>query len=287
MNERKARVDIFQDTLMRCKDDKDLANAVTSSVERTHILNAGETFRFPCTNRSRYPVITVTEKRSFQAARDLSLKYPGKRIGVLDFASESEPGGAVLSGSAAQEESLCRCSTLYPCLNTERLNTKYYGAENEETDFRGSGTVVYIPGVTVFKTDEELPALLPKEEWFSADVLVCAAPDRRVERAISFDRIRNEPVYMNAQEWRKLYRKRIRSILYEAYSRGVEILVLGAWGSGSYKNCAEQVAVAFRDNLRKYGKYFTAVEFAIDDCTGFYKESDNFEIYKEAFSADI
>ena len=281
MNERKARVDIFQDTLRRCKDDPDLADAIGSSLKRTHILYGEEAFRFPCSAGLHSPVITVTAKRSFQAARDLSHKYPGRSIGVLNFANENEPGGAVLSGSAAQEESLCRCSTLYPCLNTERLNNEYYGAGNKTGDFRGSGTVVFIPDVIVFKTDEELPALLPNAEWMNVNVLVCAAPDRRDERAIAYDADRKEAVYMGGRDWTDLYRKRIRSILFEAYSQGIEVLVLGTWGSGGFKNRPEQVSRAFRDCLRRYGKYFEAIEFAIDDRTGSQRESDNLAIYRE------
>lgn len=42
------------------------------------------------------------------------------------FASATHPGGGVRNGSTAQEEALCRCTTLLPCLTIYDLSRKYY-----------------------------------------------------------------------------------------------------------------------------------------------------------------
>ena len=65
--------------------------------------------------------ISVTMNRTFEAAQKLLYKYQNERIAVLNFDSATNPGGGVVNGARAQEESLCRCSTLYPCLNQKYL----------------------------------------------------------------------------------------------------------------------------------------------------------------------
>lgn len=52
----------------------------------------------------------------------------------MNFASAVNPGGGVRSGSSAQEESLCRYSTLYPTLNQQFLWKKYYEVNRQAND---------------------------------------------------------------------------------------------------------------------------------------------------------
>ena len=53
----------------------------------------------------------VFGKRTLEAAK----YYKGKKVAVLNFANSHFIGGAPFS-AGAQDESICRCSTLYPCL---------------------------------------------------------------------------------------------------------------------------------------------------------------------------
>ena len=84
------------------------------------------------------------------------------------------PGGGVKNGAKAQEESLCRCSNLYPCLSSPRVQEKFYKYHYLKKRFFYSDRVIYTKDVTVFK-DDELD-LLDKEKWFHVDILTCAAP---------------------------------------------------------------------------------------------------------------
>ena len=52
--------------------------------------------------------ISVTMNMTFEAAQKLLYKYQNERIAVLNFASATNPGGGVVNGARAQEESLCR-----------------------------------------------------------------------------------------------------------------------------------------------------------------------------------
>ncbi len=63
--------------------------------------------------------IAVSKNRSLEVAS--SYARAGKKVAVLNFASATNPGGGVKHGSSAQEEALCRCSTLYPCLEQGNL----------------------------------------------------------------------------------------------------------------------------------------------------------------------
>lgn len=56
--------------------------------------------------------IVVSGKRTLEASEIYAKQ--GKRVCVLNFASATNPGGDVVHGSSAQEEAICRCSTLYP-----------------------------------------------------------------------------------------------------------------------------------------------------------------------------
>ena len=62
----------------------------------------------------RDTAVSVTGDRSYQAAMRLHKDNPGAKIAVMNFANAFHAGGGVAKGCSAQEECLCRTSTLYP-----------------------------------------------------------------------------------------------------------------------------------------------------------------------------
>ena len=76
-----------------------------------------------------------------------------RRKKTLSFASATRPGGGVKNGSSAQEESLCRCSTLYPTIDSGRFWERYYNVNREKKDNRHTDACIYSPGVIICKTD--------------------------------------------------------------------------------------------------------------------------------------
>lgn len=63
--------------------------------------------------------ISIVAKDSFQAAGDFENPL------VMNFANAHKPGGGFEMGATAQEESLCRCSTLFASISSEKAQEMY------------------------------------------------------------------------------------------------------------------------------------------------------------------
>ena len=272
--DKKRLLEIFEDTEKQCLENELLKRAIRKTIKKTEVFVADKSITIPKTREMYIPRITISNKRSFEAAIELQKLYCTEKIAVLNFASESVPGGGVKHGSLAQEESLCRCSTLYNCLNTNRLKKDYYNINNKSLDIRGSDTVIYTPGIIVFKSDEIYPVNFTENEHLSFDVITCAAPYRK-----------HEIVFIPKREWKRIYRNRIKRIIKVAIHENVDVLVLGAWGCGAYGGDSIMIAEASKTVLEKYGHYFKAIEFAIYD-KDMYTFSDNYNDFKTVFEGE-
>lgn len=178
MDKRARLAEIFRDTQQFYSTDPALIAAVEASRNNTKLYDAGKVPAFPDAV-SRDGNITVTKFRTYEAAMRLANRHPGKKIAVLNFASATKPGGGVINGSSAQEESLCRCSTLYPTLDRRFLWQNYYDVNRAAGDVLHTDACIYSPGIVICKTDENYPKRLPKEDWVTVDVISCAAPNLR------------------------------------------------------------------------------------------------------------
>lgn len=196
---------------------------------------------------------------------------------MLNFASATNPGGGVKTGSSAQEESLCRCSTLYPTLNQRWLWDQYYLPNREADDALHTDVCIYSPDVVICKTDESIPQRLPEEQFVTVDVVTCAAPNlRRVPGS------RHVPDASNAasiskQELLQLHIQRAKHILHVAAANHVDCLVLGAFGCGAFENDPNVVARAYAVAIEEYRHHFEVIEFAIY-CREW--ETDNYNAFK-------
>ena len=123
MDRRAINAAIFQDTVeMVNHSDRLQANIAKTRAEQK-LFRAGTDIPEGGSDRQREAKIVVSGKRTLEAAS----AYQGKKTCILNFASATNPGGGVVNGSSAQEESLCRCSTLYFCLNAPELKRDFYG----------------------------------------------------------------------------------------------------------------------------------------------------------------
>lgn len=228
--------------------------------------------------KSRKAEIRVTKYRTFESAVKLHAEFPEKRIAVLNFASAIRPGGGVKLGSSAQEESLCRCSTLFPTLDRRWLWQCFYDVNRVMKDVRHTDACIYSPKVLICKTDEVIPARMDPEEFVQVDVISCAAPNLRNEPAGGMNPETGKAVRMEPEELYRLHLQRARHILHVAAANGAEILVLGAFGCGAFANDPHYVAAAYRDALEEYLEWFSVVEFAVW-CKGY--ETENYKAFEE------
>lgn len=241
-------IEIFNDTMQLCRTDPALAESLGTSLEKQYFLSETADLSLEGTPKERPAKIIVSRRRTFEAAE----AYKGKKVCVLNFASSKNPGGGVVNGASAQEECLCRISTLYPCLADERVFEAFYLPHR--TMFRDTlynSDLIFTPGVTVFKSDTNMPALRPRSEWFTTDVITCAAPNLGAYTRLDNARLE------------KLHTDRGERIFLTAIKEGAEVLVLGAFGCGAFRNPPAVVARAYKTLTGKYAAYFDTIEFAV------------------------
>ena len=243
---------IFEDTYEMCKKSP-LKDSVESTIERTIIYNNPDWLFSKITEGDKKydsTRISITKFRSLESAMYFKRKNPDARVGLLNFASATNPGGGVRNGSNAQEEALCRCTTLLPCLETGFLKKKYYDFHRERHDTRYTSAVIYTPDIIAFKTDDFLPSLLPPKKWETVDILSCAAPNLKEK-------------HISDTELLALHEERAKNILSVACLHDIAILVLGAFGCGAFQNDPETVAEAYKNIIPAFDGKFIEISFAV------------------------
>lgn len=271
-------VRVFEDTRKMYKKEPALVTAVKESISGTRLYMEGDYPEVKPNGKDFQTKITVTKHRSLKAALNLMDEYRGKRVAVHNFASATNPGGGVLHGSHAQEECLCRCTTLYPVLKTDKLWKGFYSFHRESRDLHYTDACIYSPDIIIIKSDTDIPERLPERERRKVDIITCAAPNLR---RIPHNRMNpgsGEAIRMSDVELLELHKKRAEHMLTIAAANGAEILVLGAFGCGAFSNNPQIVARAYKEVIAAFDKYrFTHIEFAVF-CTK--RDSGNYDTFK-------
>lgn len=194
------------------------------------------------------------------------------KILVLNLASPVHPGGGVRRGARAQEEDLCRKSSLLLSLESKAAR-KYYSYNAGLHSFMGSDALMLTPNVEIIKDENGI--LL--DDTVVVSVLTCAAP-----------KVSNGKEGLSEREYRELVYNRIVGMLKCAAYFGYRDLVLGAWGCGAYGNDAAVISDLFYKALKEldYKGYkeidlFNRIDFAVLDRT---KEQYNFKQFKRNFN---
>ena len=202
-----------------------------------------------CVNMDSY---SLAIKRYSDCAYMFSKK--SKPILVLNLANPVNPGGGVRRGSKAQEEDLCRKSSLL--LSLESLEASVYYKYNKSLNtYMGSDAVMITPQVEIIK-DENGDLL---DESVIVSVMTCAAP-----------MLRDGMEGLTDQEYRDMVYGRITGMLKVAAYLGYEVLILGAFGCGAFSNDAHVVSDLFYKALKEFDydgmkakDFFRRIDFAV------------------------
>lgn len=271
MASKEENIKIFNDTIKQIKSDKILNESIEKVVMDSKVYT--EYYfklypEMPIFNNIGPANIKVTKNSSFNAARNYS-----NNIAVLNFASATNPGGGVTKGSNAQEECLCRCSTLYPVLSDSRFAIPYYGLHKRDGNALHNNDIIYSPNIYIIKSDNYTNLYKP----FKVNVITCAAPNLRETPANAYNHECGEKPKITDDELLKLHESRGRCILRVAAENNNETVILGAFGCGAFKNKPEIVAQAYKNILPEFINYFKNIEFAVY-CG---KDDTNYKVFKE------
>ena len=270
---------VFKDTMQWIVGNEELSKSVAYSQAHTELYGPGPVeVNNEALQRLPYTcLVSVSMKRTFQAALERLKSWPNDKIAVLNFASATIPGGGVIKGSTAQEEALCRCSTLYPCLNTPFLQKEFYQFHQERHDTAYTDACIWTPRVSIIKTDTSEPERLSFQNIKSVNVISCAAPNLSALSGGTIEPDRG----ISEKELLEMHKARAKKICAIAANHGMDVLILGAHGTGAFGNPPQIVARAYKEILPIYSHAFKAVEFAVYCSPGNFK---NYEAFEAQFS---
>lgn len=272
-------LDIFRDGAYRTESGRVVTLPVSGAfVENSQMFTAP--IQLPVEYIKADTQLSVLNVDCIIATRDLVEQ--GFNPAVLNMASLYHPGGGVLQGSGAQEEELCRRSTLAISLYQFSLPGGRYGdladmvgvkrrAERYPMDNTYGG--IYSPGITFFRgTQEEGYVLL--EETFQAAVISVASLNYNPKHGHNTLDNGNIP-----ESDKPVLKEKIRTILRIGALKGHDSLVLGALGCGAFCTPPAQMARLFHEVLDEpeFDGRFRKIIFAIIDSPS----SNNFKPFKK------
>ncbi len=261
LKDRDTRVQSFKNTRDLYMNDKSLIKSIKETKKDTKLYLEGfESNKKNINNNSK---LIFERLSSLNAAK----KYAGfGNVALLNFASGTHPGGGVLTGANAQEESICRASTLYKCLNDETGNIYefFYGYHKTLGNIY-SDRIIYSPNILVFKDSNKENTLLDKNDWYKINVISSSDPNLKDKKILD-------------SELYNIIITRIKNIFEVAIENEIEVLILGAFGCGSFNNNSLVNAKAFKEICDSYKGLIKTIVFAIPDESD--EKSANYRIFE-------
>lgn len=219
----------------------------------------------PETEHEDSPLLTgVTNTGCLELGRELQLK--GYNPVILNLADAYSACGWYDKGSNAQEESLCRQSTLsqslYQYYSKSKADLCGVAFKGEEYPMDIRCGAIYSPHVFVFRDGARNGFALMDDPYETA-FISCAALDFNEKHGKNLEYRSLDGGFTS--EGREIMLSKIRTIYAAALTAGHDSLVLGAFGCGAFRLRPDLVAGMFRDVLfeKEFKGRFRAVVFAI------------------------
>lgn len=176
----------------------------------------------------------------------------------MNLANPVNPGGGVKRGARAQEEDLCRSSSLLLSLESKAASN-YYNYNSSLDTYMGSDALMITPQVEIIR--DENGELL--DDTVIVSVVTCAAP--MVTYGLEG---------MSDADYKQMMYDRITGLLKCVGYLGYKVLVLGAWGCGAFDNDAAVISDLFYKALKEldynghgHSDLFRRIDFAVLDRT--------------------
>ncbi len=188
----------------------------------------------------------------------------GYNPALLNFASGGHPGGGVEGGARAQEETICRRSTLTRSIfSFDRYYATKYGYEHRSgnnypisrsLDF----SAIYSPKVTVFREAGQDYTLM--DEPFQIGVITNSALNMNGCYSIKLTPDGHMP-----EAAKGIALNKIRTIMRIGLIKGHDSLVLGAFGCGAFKTPPFEMAQFFKQVIEEpeFKNRYRLITFAI------------------------
>lgn len=193
------------------------------------------------------PAIRVVDGTTQVIAQQMAVSA-NSHLALLNFASARNPGGGFLNGAKAQEEDLCRCSGLYPCL---LKCPEYYQVNRVQNSMLYTDYAIFSPRVPFFKTSGTGNLL---DAPFFVSVITCPAPN-------SGPFLKDNPD--GHSQLRETFFQRWSNVLRIAHDQGVSRLILGAWGCGAFQGNPTVAAKTAYQAIQAYAGGLEEIVFAI------------------------
>ena len=279
-------LDIFRDGAYRTETDRVVTLPVSGAfVEDSEMFSAP--IKLKNDTKGDSPLLyhfDILNQDCILVTRDLVEQ--GYNPALLNMASLYHPGGGVLQGSSAQEEDLCRRSTLAISLYQFSLPGGRYGdladmvgvkrrAERYPMDNTYGG--IYSPGITFFRGTRDEGYVLLDNPFQAAVISVASLNYNPKHGHNSLDANGNIP-----EADKPVLKEKIRTILRIGILKGHDSLVLGALGCGAFCTPPAQMARLFHQVLdeEEFRGRFSKIVFAIIDSPS----SNNFKPFLKEFS---
>lgn len=234
-------------------DISDMMEQTTSQVYRAADIKK------PDMTKSEHDCTCTYQIKSYGTVDALFDNIRNGKVAILNFASSKNPGGAFMDGAKTQEENICHHSNLYTEL-TKYMDFYEYNRENQKKSLYSDG-IIYSNNIVFFRRN------FNNVKPVFGDVITCAAPNRGAALG----------KWVKEEAIEQTMTRRLEQIFNVAVEHSVEVLVLGAFGCGVFRNKVEFVASEMYRLLEDegYNKMFKIVVFPLCEVKG--KNTDTFK----------